>query len=256
MGGNSQSIPAIFINEETIGGGGGGGPVSWASVTGKPTAFAPAVHAHAMEDIALLDEELASKAAVNHTHTAANITDFNASVDARITNKTVYNQSVAQQGAGFATDTYLTGSSIAIPSGALKAGTRYHLIFDVSKTAAGTATPVITIRFGTNGTTADTARLTFTFLAQTAAADIGTFEIWVTVRSVGSGTSAVLQGTAQCRHRLSTTGLQNQPGTTLQITSGGFDSTVANSIIGASVNAGASAAWTVQLVQAELLNIN
>lgn len=170
--------------------------------------------------------------------------------------KAVYNQSVAQQGAGFSTDTYLTGSSIAIPSGALKVGSRYHLVFDVSKTAAGTAAPVITIRFGTNGTTADTARLTFTFLAQTAAADIGTFEVWVTFRTVGSGTSAVIQGTAQVRHRLQTTGLQNLVSTTLQVTSGGFDSTVANSIIGASVNAGASAAWTVQLVQAELRNIN
>lgn len=170
--------------------------------------------------------------------------------------KAVYNQSVAQQGAGFATDTYLTGSSIAIPSGALKAGTRYHLIFDVSKTAAGTATPIITIRFGTAGSTADTALLTFTFLAQTAAADIGTFEVWATFRSVGSGTSAVLQGTAQVRHRLQITGLQNLVSTTLQVTSGGFNSTTANAIIGASVNGGASAAWTVQLVQAELTNIN
>jgi hypothetical protein len=66
---------------------------------------------------------------------------------------------------------------------------------------------------------------------------------------------AVLQGTAQVRHRLSITGLQNLVSTTLQVTSGGFDSTVANSIIGASVNGGASAAWTVQLVQAELTNL-
>jgi len=234
-----------------------------------------------------IQTQLDGKAATSHTHTASNITDFNTAVDARITGKQdtlvsgtniktvngssllgsgnlavnaaglpVYNQSVAQQGAGFATDTYLTGSSISIPSGALKIGSRYHLIFDVSKTAAGTATPIITIRFGTNGTTADTARLTFTFLAQTAAADIGTFEVWVTFRTVGSGTSAVMQGTAQVRHRLQITGLQNLVSTTLQVTSGGFDSTVANSIIGASVNAGASAAWTVQLVQAELLNIN
>ncbi len=169
-------------------------------------------------------------------------------------NVRVFNQSTAAQGAGFATDTYLTGSSIAIPSGGLKVGTRYHLIFDVSKTAAGTATPVITVRFGTNGSTADTARLTFTFLAQTAAADIGTFEVWITFRAVGA--SGVMQGTAQARHRLSTTGLQNQPGTTLQVTSGAFDTSVANSIIGVSVNGGTSASWTVQLVQAELDNLN
>jgi hypothetical protein len=167
-----------------------------------------------------------------------------------------FNQSVAAQGAGFASDTYLTGSSITIPSGALKIGTRYHLIFNVSKTAAGTATPIIYIRFGTNGSTADTARLTFTFLAGTAAADIGAFEVFVTFRTVGSGTSAVMQGMAQVQHSLSTTGLQNLPNKVLQVTSAGFDSTVANSIIGASVNGGTSASWTVQLVRAELENTN
>jgi len=167
----------------------------------------------------------------------------------------LYNQSVAQQGAGFATETYLTGSNISIPNSSLQAGARYKLIFDVSKTAAGTATPIIRIKIGTAGTTADATILTFTFLAQTAVADIGTFEVWVTFRSVGSGTSAVIQGTAQVRHRLSATGLQNLPSPTLQVTSGGFDSTVSNLIIGASVNGGASAAWTVQMVQSELNNL-
>lgn len=115
------------------------------------------------------------------------------------------------------------------------------------------AAPVINVRFGTAGSTADTARLTFTFLAQTAAADIGTFDVWLTVRSYGAST--VVQGTAQARHRLSTTGLQNQPGTTLQVTSASFDATSSSLIVGASVNAGASAVWTVQNVQAELSNL-
>jgi hypothetical protein len=181
-------------------------------------------------------------------------TDASAAAGVKWSNQRCYNQSVASQGGAgiFSADTYLVGSSIAIPSASLKVGTRYHLIFDVSKTAAGTATPIIYVRFGTNGSTGDTARLTFTFLAGTAAADIGTFELWVTFRTVGSGTSTVMQGTAQCRHRLSITGLQNLVCTTLQVTSAGFDSTVANSIIGVSVNGGTSAVWTVQLVQAEL----
>ncbi|MBI5221898.1 MAG: hypothetical protein HY980_00140 [Candidatus Magasanikbacteria bacterium] len=166
-----------------------------------------------------------------------------------------FNQSVAAQGAGFSTDTYLTGSSIAIPASSLKVGTRYHLIFNVSKTAAGTVAPIISVRFGTLGTTGDTARLTFTFLAGTAAADVGTFEIFVTFRTVGSGTSAVIVGTGRALHSLSTTGLQTLPGKVLQVTSAGFDSTVANSIIGVSVNGGTSAAWTVQQVQAELQNL-
>ena len=51
----------------------------------------------------------------------------------------LFNQSLAAQGPGFAVNTYLSGSAIAIPAGGLKAGTRYRLLFDVTKTAAGTA---------------------------------------------------------------------------------------------------------------------
>jgi len=162
----------------------------------------------------------------------------------------LFNQSVAQQ-QGFATDTYLAGSSIA--TARVKVGTRYHLIFDAAKTAAGTATPIITVRYGTAGAIGDTARATLTFLAGTAAADDATFDVWITFRVVGA--SAVIQAVSQCRHRLSVTGFQVQPGTTVRATSGTFDSGVANSIIGVSVNGGASASWTVQLVQAELENL-
>ena len=168
-----------------------------------------------------------------------------------------YNQSVAAQGAGFASDTYLTGSAIPIPSAGMQAGTRYHVIFQVSKTAAGTAAPTINIRFGTNGAVADTSRCLLTFTAGTAVADEGTFEVWSTFRTVGSGTSAVIQCVGQVRHRLTTTGLVNAGAVaTYTTTGGGFDSTVANSYIGLSINGGTSAAWTTTLVQAELTNLN
>ena len=167
-----------------------------------------------------------------------------------------FNQSVANQGAGFAADTYLTGSNITVPSGSLKAGSRYRLVFDVTKTAAGTATPTVIVRFGTGGSTADTALATLTFLAQTAAADDGRFTVEVTFRTVGSGTSAVIQAVGTLTHRLQITGLANLSSPTVRATSAGFDSTVASSIIGVSVNGGASAAWTVQLVQATLENLN
>lgn len=164
-----------------------------------------------------------------------------------------FNQSVAAQGPGFATDTYLVGSAISLPSGYPRVGTAYHASFDISKTAAGTATPVVALRIGTAGTVSDTAICTFTFSAGTAAADLGTCEISAVFRTVGSGTSAILQGRAEIRHGLSaTTGLISLVSQTLQVTSSGFDSTVASSIIGLSVNGGASAAWTVQLVQSEL----
>jgi hypothetical protein len=166
----------------------------------------------------------------------------------------ILNQSVSAQGAGFAAETYLVGSSILIPAGLPIVGTKYRCRFDVSKTGAGTATPIIRLYIGPNGSTADTVRLTFTFSAGTANADVGTFEVTAVFRTVGSGTSAVLQGRAECRHGLSaTTGLVNLVAPVLQVTSGGFDSTPASGIIGLSVNGGTSAVWTVQLVEAELL---
>jgi len=166
----------------------------------------------------------------------------------------VENASVSQQ-TSFATDAYLVGSSIAIPSGGLKAKTMYRCRFQADKNANGVAAPVITVRFGTNGSTADTGRGTLTFLAQTAVADSAFFEVLVNFRTVGGGTSAVIQSMATLRHRLSVTGFSVNVGPVVIATSGGFDSTVANSIIGISVNAGASAAWVVDLVQAELVNL-
>ena len=160
------------------------------------------------------------------------------------------NWSVAAQGAGFATDTYVTGSNILIPSGYPLVGTRYRCRISVSKTAAGTATPIIQIRIGIAGAVGDTSRCSFTFSAGTAATDVGEFDVSGLFRTVGSGTSAVLQGHCGLTSQATTGFSSLLKG--VQTTSGGFDSTVANSFIGVSVNGGASAAWTVQRVEAEL----
>lgn len=161
------------------------------------------------------------------------------------------NYSTSNQGAGFASDTYVTGSNITLPANLPDAGTAYELVIGGSKTAAGTATPIVYLRFGTNGTTADTAICTFTFSAGTAATDTFTLTVRGLFRTVGSGTSAVVQGLAS---------LQSQPttGTSLLLksvlsTSSGFDSTVANSILGVSINAGTSASWTLNYVRAVLI---
>lgn len=165
---------------------------------------------------------------------------------------TYSNQSLANQGAGFATDTYLTGSAVNVPFGAPYVGTMYRMVFDVSKTAAGTAAPVITVRMGTTGTTSDAAILVFTLGAGTAAIDAGVFNIWAVFRTVGSGTSAVLQGNIALTSNLATTGLSNAV-KAKQVTSSGFNSTTSSSIIGVSYNGGTSASHTVELVQAQLL---
>jgi len=161
------------------------------------------------------------------------------------------NQSVTAQ-SPFASQAYLVGSNVAIPSGYPVVGTKYKLKFDVTKTAAGTATPIVIVHIGAAGTTADAAICTFTFAAGTAAADAGIFEVEAIFRTVGSGTSAVLQGFCRLTSNLTTTGLSNAVKARVA-TSSGFNSTTAGLIIGASYNGGASAAHTIQLVNAELI---
>jgi hypothetical protein len=166
----------------------------------------------------------------------------------------VYNASVVQQ-SGFSSDTYLAGSGVAIPVSRLQAKTMYRAVFNVVKTNAGVATPIITLRIGTAGTTADAARGVLTFSAQTAVVDEGTFDIWAVFRTVGSGAAAVLQSLGRLTHRLSITGLGVGVSEPEIATSAGFDSTVAGTTIGLSVNGGASAAWTVNFVRAEIENL-
>jgi len=166
----------------------------------------------------------------------------------------ITNASTANQ-TGFAADTYLVGSSLSIPPALLRVGTTYRLKFDMVKTAAGTATPILIVRIGTAGTTADAARLTFTFAAGTAAIDTGVFEVRVHVRTAGA--TAVIVGAASCNHHLAATGLTSTgaSGTGIILaTSAAFDATVTNSIIGASFNGGASFSGTNVLVESELLN--
>jgi hypothetical protein len=165
------------------------------------------------------------------------------------------NASTATVSAGYSSDTYLAGSSIGIPTSGFLAKARYSCKFDMVKTAAGTATFVVVVRIGTAGTTADSAILTFTFTAGTAAVDTGMFEVVCHFRTVGSGTSAVLVGVAELRHALAATGLTTLGASgqaQIAVVSSGFDSTIAATIIGISVNGGASFSGTNTLVQAEL----
>lgn len=166
------------------------------------------------------------------------------------------NASAAGASAAFATDTYLTGSSVTIPlAGDWTVGESYRCRFDMAKTAAGTAAFTITVRMGTAGTTADAAVLTLAYGAGTAAADTGLFEVWLTFQAVGSGTSAVVVGVTRCTHLLAATGLTSTGASGTGIitgTSAGFDSTTAT-VIGLSLDGGASFSGTNTIVQAELV---
>jgi hypothetical protein len=117
---------------------------------------------------------------------------------------------------------------------------------------AGTGAMVVTLRVGTAGTTADTARLTFTMDAGTSVADTAVFVVRAMFRAVGA--SAVLQGRLMMVNSGPTaTGFRDGSPTlgVLQVTSGTFDATVANSIVGLSFNGSTAFAGTAQLVEAE-----
>lgn len=168
----------------------------------------------------------------------------------------VTNASTTTVSAGYAADTYLAGSSLSIPTGLVRVGSIYHCIFDMVKTGAGTATPIITLRFGTAGTTGDTARLTFTFAVGTGVIDTGTFEVWAHFRV--SGASATMAGIARCTHHLAATGLTTTGASGIGIilaTAAAFDATVASSIIGLSFNGGGSFSGTNTVVQSLLRSV-
>jgi hypothetical protein len=154
-----------------------------------------------------------------------------------------------------AADTYVTGSGLVVPTGLLmQVGTSFRWRIYATKTAFGTAAPIWVVRVGTAGTTGDSARLTFTQVAlQTAAADAAFIEVDAILRNVGA--SGILAGGLAMTHVLATTGFSTLGANVQQVTSAAFDTTVANSIIGLSVNPGASGVWTLQVVSAEMRGI-
>lgn len=169
----------------------------------------------------------------------------------------LFNNSSSTVSAAFNSDTYLAGSSILLPGGVNVAGLQYICEFDMVKTAAGTGAFTINIRFGTAGTTADASICSMAFAAGTAAADTGKFTVVGTLRSAGSGTSAVMVGSAMCNHALASTGLISTGASgTGQITTvgAGFNSTTSSAYLGISINGGASFSGTNNYVQARLLN--
>jgi hypothetical protein len=163
----------------------------------------------------------------------------------------VYNCSVTDQGPGFASDTYLTGSNIAI-GGRLKVGTIMRWKVACTKTAAGSATPIWIVRFGTAGAIGDTARCTMTCPAQSGASDTAVWELFAAVRAIGA--SGVVSAAVGCMHALDSTGFSVGNGAA-SVTSGAFDTTVVGLQAGVSVNGGSSASWTVQQVNAEAFNL-
>lgn len=164
----------------------------------------------------------------------------------------------ARYNAGIASQTingvqaYVTGSAVDIPANSLQVGSTYRMRCHLTKTAAGTAVPVVSLFIGTTGSLSDTARIGQNFLAQTAVADEGVLDIEVVFRAVGA--SAVVQQIGLLTHRAVSVGLSNSTSSVHATTSAAFDVTTATKI-GVAINPGASAVWTISEVSAELKNI-
>lgn len=165
----------------------------------------------------------------------------------------VTNYSVASQAPPAATRTYITGSALPVPVNKLQVGTCLEWTFNMTKTAAGTASSTFDICFGTNGTTADTARVSFTKPAGTADADQATVTIKAVVRSIGA--TGVVVGNFEMTHNLASTGHAVIPCVNVVTVSAGFDMTVANLIVGLCITSGAADAITIEMVQAKAWNI-
>lgn len=164
----------------------------------------------------------------------------------------MHNRSVAQQAFVAATRTQVTGSRIKIPAGGLLVGMRYKLKMNLTKTAAGVATSTFDISIGTAGTVADTARVSFTKPAGTAAIDEGIVEIFADVRVVSS-TVGIVVGAFELRHNLAATGHAQTPVVNLYSTSASFDNTGEELYIATNLTTGAADVITTEIVEATLV---
>jgi hypothetical protein len=164
------------------------------------------------------------------------------------------NFSVTSQAPAATTRTYIVGSALAAPTNKVQIGTCFRWVFDMTKTAAGLAASTFDICVGTAGTTADTARVSFTKPAGTAAIDTAMVTIEAIVRGPLSA-AGVMAGTFQMTHNLAATGHAVIPNVNVTTVSAGFDVTTANLIFGLCITSGAADAITIQCVTAEAWNL-
>lgn len=164
------------------------------------------------------------------------------------------NFSTVAQTPAAATRTYITGSAITVPTSGLKIGTCFRWTFNVTKTGAGTAASTFDIAFGTAGTIADTARVSFTKPAGTAVIDEGKIVIEAIVRGPLSA-SGVVVGEFTMTHNLQITGHMVIPCCNVNTISGTFDVTTAGMKAGVCITSGASDAISIQMCLAEAWNL-
>ncbi len=162
--------------------------------------------------------------------------------------------STATQSPTLGSDTYVTGSSVPLPAGGMQGptgsaqnGTLITWKVLISKTG-GTTAHTFNIRFGTAGTTADTARCTaFSTGTGTAVADVAV--VTITAYATAGGSATTLNCSGNLTHTLSTTGFSTAQMVTAYSTAASFDSTTASTKAGLSLNSPAASGAVIQNVQ-------
>jgi hypothetical protein len=166
----------------------------------------------------------------------------------------VTNYSVTAQVISTTASTLIDGSQIVIPVSKMKIGTMFRWRFDMTKTAAGTATSAFAIKVGTSGTVSDAAICSFTKPAGTAVVDCAMVNIAATVRGPLSA-SCIMAGAFHMNHNLSATGHAVIPCVDVVTVSSGFDATTAGLIVTLSVALGTSDNITIQSISSEGINL-
>lgn len=168
------------------------------------------------------------------------------------------NFSTTSQAPAATTRTYITGSQVALPAASrLQIGTLLRWRWNMTKTAAGTATSTIDIAFGTAGTTSDTAQVSFTKPAGTAAADEAFCEVEAVVRGPLSA-SGIVSGEFTLIHNGfaagAGTGHAVIPCVVVNTISAAFN-VLTPTFVGLCITTGASDAITIQQVTTEVFNL-
>jgi hypothetical protein len=149
------------------------------------------------------------------------------------------------------TRTYLTASSIQC--GKLLVGTRFRWVISITKTAAGTGNTNIDIAVGAAGTTADTARVTFTGATETAAADTATIVIDANVRVVSA--TGIIAGAYQVNNTAVAGAAAGYKNNAAYVAGASFDNTASNLFVGLCITAGAADVTTVNFVNVMAWNV-
>jgi hypothetical protein len=172
----------------------------------------------------------------------------------RITGNLSRNDTTASQTLA-ASDTYVTNSGILIPSFGMKAGQLFRWTITLSKTNAGTAAAVVAVRVGSGQSTSDTTRLTLTQAAAEAQSALVASAVLIVVAGVRNvSASGVLAGGFGFTQTYQATAGNLAFGGGNDAASSTFDnSAMAGLYAGLSINAGASSAWTITHLAAELI---